>query len=365
MDPPRRPSAVSVGPRSPEHATMRRGAVIPRLAAVAAAVAVVATASLAPPPAARAQTLDDLDDAEEVVDDLGDRLDAATDAYESTWAAIEAAQVELDALIDRAEDLAAEVDRAYGMVEARARSAFMRGTSETFELVLGAESSTDAVERAALLELLQRRDLIRVDDALALQVSLDQVEAEVADRQADLEAQRDQLRADAQLLQERLEEAEAEASTIRTLVARQRRVDRGAQQGIYACIFDPGRYRFRDTWGAPRSGGRSHKGTDIFAVHGEPTYAITSGVIQRHSNGGLGGIGLYLRGDDGNVYYYAHLESIDPSATVGTRVVAGDLIARNGSTGNADSWAPHVHFELRPGGGTQINPYPWLAAACF
>jgi murein DD-endopeptidase MepM/ murein hydrolase activator NlpD len=158
--------------------------------------------------------------------------------------------------------------------------------------------------------------------------------------------------------------AESEAQVIRTLVSRQRRISRGDQDGIYACIFD-GAFRFRDTWGDPRSGGRSHRGTDVFAAMNHPVYAITSGVIQRHSRGGLGGIGLYLRGDDGNVYYYAHLNGIEPAAAVGNRVVPGELVARNGSSGNADRSAPHVHFELHPGGGAAINPYPWLAAACF
>jgi peptidoglycan LD-endopeptidase LytH len=97
----------------------------------------------------------------------------------------------------------------------------------------------------------------------------------------------------------------------------------------------------------------------------EPVYAFTDGVIQRHSSSPLGGIGLYLRGNDNNVYYYAHLNSIASTGAVGNRVEAGEHIAYNGATGNASASAPHVHFELHPGGGAAINPYPWLAAACF
>jgi murein DD-endopeptidase MepM/ murein hydrolase activator NlpD len=124
-------------------------------------------------------------------------------------------------------------------------------------------------------------------------------------------------------------------------------------------------FHFRDTWGAPRSGGRRHQGTDVFAPYGTPVYAFTDGVIQRHANSALGGISIYLRGDDGHVYFYAHLSSIDPSASVGTRVTRGQQVGRNGSTGTAPRNAPHVHFEVHPGGGSAINPYPWLAAACF
>jgi peptidoglycan LD-endopeptidase LytH len=144
-----------------------------------------------------------------------------------------------------------------------------------------------------------------------------------------------------------------------------RRIDRGPQQGVYSCIFAPGRSQFRDTWGAPRSGGRSHKGTDVFAVMGEPVLAFTDGSIARHTNGGLGGISVYLQGDDGNLYYYTHLQRIDANGAVGRRVQGGEVIAYNGDSGNARGGAPHVHFEVKPGGGASINPYPWLAVTCL
>ncbi|MFO7779983.1 MAG: peptidoglycan DD-metalloendopeptidase family protein [Nitriliruptoraceae bacterium] len=314
---------------------------------------------------ATAQTLDDLDDAEEVVDELADAQAAAIDRYEATWAEIERTRMELAELERSTEALAAEVAATTQALEQRARLAFMRGPMESFEVLFQAEAAQLAVERVGLLSALQRRDRIEVEQAAAGQVALEQSRELIRVQEAELLALQEVLEADAAVLQDELERANEEADAIRSLVARQRRIDRGAQQGIYACIFDRGATRFRDTWGAPRSGGRRHKGTDLFAPYRAPVYAITSGVVHRHSNSGLGGIGLYLRGDDGNLYYYAHLDSIDAGATVGTRVTAGELVGRNGYTGNASRSAPHVHFELHPGGGAAINPYPWLAAACF
>jgi peptidoglycan LD-endopeptidase LytH len=314
---------------------------------------------------AAAQTLDDLDAAEEVVDELTAARAASVDRYEAAWARIESTRVELAALELATERLAAEVAATTQALERRARLAFMRGPMESFEVLLQAEAAQVAVERVGLLSALQRRDRIEVEQAAAGQVALDQSRELIRVREVELLALQEVLEAEAEVLQEELERASEEAAGIRTLVARQRRIDRGAQQGIYACIFDRGATRFRDTWGAPRSGGRRHKGTDLFAAYRAPVYAITSGVVNRHSRSGLGGIGLYLRGDDGNVYYYAHLDSIDAGAGVGTRVTAGELVGRNGYTGNASRSAPHVHFELHPGGGAAINPYPWLAAACF
>ena len=118
---------------------------------------------------------------------------------------------------------------------------------------------------------------------------------------------------------------------------------------------------FRDTWGAPRSGGRKHKGTDIFAPKGTRVFAVTDGRV-RIRNGGLGGKAIWLYGSDGNAYYYAHLDSWKVSE--GTRVSQGDVIATVGNTGNARGGANHTHFELHPGGGSARNPYPTLAAIC-
>jgi murein DD-endopeptidase MepM/ murein hydrolase activator NlpD len=121
-------------------------------------------------------------------------------------------------------------------------------------------------------------------------------------------------------------------------------------------------FSFVDSWGAARSGGRAHKGVDIMNPLGNNVHAIVDGVISRQTNSSLGGISLYLRGDNGIEYYYAHLMRY--ASTVGQRVKAGELIAINGQTGNARFTAPHVHFEVHPGGGAAVNPYPYAKAAC-
>jgi murein DD-endopeptidase MepM/ murein hydrolase activator NlpD len=121
-------------------------------------------------------------------------------------------------------------------------------------------------------------------------------------------------------------------------------------------------YSFVDSWGAARSGGRAHKGTDIMNPMRNKVHAIVDGVVSRQSTSSLGGISLYLRGVDGNEYYYAHLDSY--ASRTGQRVKAGELIAYNGQTGNARYTAPHVHFEVHPGGGGAVNPYPYVKAAC-
>lgn len=119
---------------------------------------------------------------------------------------------------------------------------------------------------------------------------------------------------------------------------------------------------FANTWGAPRSGGRRHKGTDVMAPCGAPVIAVTNGTIQNLDSGGNGGTMLYLKASNGDVFFYAHLRGYSAGTSVGKRVSTGDLIAYNGNTGNARGGPCHIHFEWHPGGGAPANPYPLLAA---
>ena len=129
------------------------------------------------------------------------------------------------------------------------------------------------------------------------------------------------------------------------------------------CPFTPGRTQFGDTYGAPRSGGRLHRGVDMFAPRGEPIYAVESGTVSV-SDHGLGGKQITLGANSGRSYYYAHLE--DFAVSNGATVSQGDVIGYNGSSGNAEGTSPHLHFQIYPtSGGGVINPTPSVAAVCY
>jgi murein DD-endopeptidase MepM/ murein hydrolase activator NlpD len=119
-----------------------------------------------------------------------------------------------------------------------------------------------------------------------------------------------------------------------------------------------GPHSFSDDFGDPRSGGRSHQGIDILNPRGTPIVASVSGIVKFH-NSSLGGLSFYLSGDDGNTYFGTHLGSYAQDG----RVSAGTVVGYNGDSGNARG-TPHLHFEIHPGGGGAVNPYPTLVKYC-
>ncbi len=128
-----------------------------------------------------------------------------------------------------------------------------------------------------------------------------------------------------------------------------------------------GPHSFVDSFGAPRYAGgyHTHKGTDIMCARNTPIVAVVNGVISRTHpiDSGLGGISVWLKGDDGNSYYYAHLTSIQAGIKAGERVVAGQVIGFAGNTGDAAGGPVHLHFEIHPGGDAAVDPYLVLKGA--
>jgi peptidoglycan LD-endopeptidase LytH len=103
----------------------------------------------------------------------------------------------------------------------------------------------------------------------------------------------------------------------------------------------------RDTYGAPRSGGRTHEGIDISAPEGTPVLAAAKGILVGRDSSALGGLAVYIRdADERTVYFYGHLQRFAAGLKEGDLVRQGTVIAHVGHTGNASPDDPHLHFSV-------------------
>jgi len=116
---------------------------------------------------------------------------------------------------------------------------------------------------------------------------------------------------------------------------------------------------FVNDFGYVRPDGTAHAGVDLFAPRGTPVVAPVAGLVVRYPNPS-GGNAFELYGDDGIRYYGAHLDRYERDGYVG----AGAVIGYVGNTGDASTTSTHLHFEMHPGAGLTMSPYPSLYQAC-
>ncbi|WP_420717906.1 M23 family metallopeptidase [Streptomyces sp. H34-S4] len=99
-----------------------------------------------------------------------------------------------------------------------------------------------------------------------------------------------------------------------------------------------------------------HTGIDFPVGYGTSVMAATDGTVRSQFNSAYGNM-VILTAPDGTETWYCHLSSAKIRSG---KVKAGDVIAYSGDTGN--STGPHLHFEVRPGGGSPVDPQAWLRA---
>ena len=104
--------------------------------------------------------------------------------------------------------------------------------------------------------------------------------------------------------------------------------------------------RVPDTFNAMR-GGRTHRAIDFLAPRGTPVIAVADGQVYRLRSTGPGGLAVYATDSTRRwMFYYAHLDRFRDGLTEGTKLAQGDVIGFVGTTGNAPSDTPHLHFQL-------------------
>jgi hypothetical protein len=138
-----------------------------------------------------------------------------------------------------------------------------------------------------------------------------------------------------------------------------------------------GKVQYIDDFGDARAGG-VHQGNDLMAAKKSPAVAAEAGRVKYWTTSRAAGCMLYLYGDSGTTYFYIHLNNdltlrndnrgkcVNGTAyTVknGAKVAAGQQIAYVGDSGDANGGNSHLHFEVHPGGGKAVSPFPYLQKA--
>ncbi|MBO0826399.1 MAG: peptidoglycan DD-metalloendopeptidase family protein [Streptosporangiales bacterium] len=252
----------------------------------------------------------------------------------------------------------ARLTRLRAHLSQMAVAAYMSGQVDSTMVVLADTSSgpDQVVERLTTLSMMSNVDAAAMSAAKRETSRLAGQRTSLAGLRKQAKAEQNSLEAKKKKLNAALLAAARAAADRANGASRSARMTNGG-----ACpVGSP--YTVMNTFGASRGGGRAHQGDDLPAPKGTPIYAVENGTISRAYYNTLGGIALILRGRSGDSYYYAHQEV--NLVHTGQHVVAGQMIARVGMTGDAQGTIYHLHFERWPNGGSAVDPYQFLLALC-
>jgi murein DD-endopeptidase MepM/ murein hydrolase activator NlpD len=297
------------------------------------------------------------------IKDLQSEVKRAGEAYSKAYWALDKTQVELAQLDRELADTQAELDVASARLSERAAQMYRTGGADFLEILLTTQDFDSMLVRLEYVQRIGQQDADTIAAVERLRVDLDARRGELAAVKETQAAEAARLKKEAARIESELKAQQKKYDQLQAKLKAAIAAEKAktgtttAKAGPNGMVFPVrGPNYYNDTWGAARSGGRTHKGTDIMAANGVPCVAVLSGTVRAKQNS-LGGKTIWLTADNGWAFYYAHLSSY---AVTSGRVKAGQVIGYVGSTGNASASAPHLHFEIHPNGGAAVNPYPYL-----
>jgi murein DD-endopeptidase MepM/ murein hydrolase activator NlpD len=337
-------------------------------------------------PAVSQVSRDELDEARRARDEASARLDEVVAEYDEVYHQLSEVTYRIGQFEERVTSYQKDISELKALVQEQAIAAYKAGNVNGVGVIFGPSNLTELITGREFLERAAQNEISLLDRLTSVRNGLETTQDRLREDQASLQdlereqseyvAEFDALFAAINTEYEELRDEFAEQERVRAEQERLRRLTElarleGAAAGAsatqtagFVCLFNQP-FRFVNDWGHSRSGGRTHKGTDVVAAYGQPVKAVASGtILQRNSD--LGGISVWLDADNGTSYYYAHLSGYAEGISDGSRVSGGQVIAYNGDSGNAQGGVPHVHFQIHPGGrgNPPVNPYPTLVEHC-
>ncbi|MFF5996781.1 peptidoglycan DD-metalloendopeptidase family protein [Lysinibacillus sp. KU-BSD001] len=332
----------------------------------------------------------------EQIQTLNAEINKTNKSIEQVVADINQANQEIAELEKDIAELQRKIDERNALLEERARAIQVGGTVSYLDVLLGANSFVDFIDRFSAVSTLidadrqimrdQKNDQEALEEQkVALenkkkqleenQAKLESLKASLNSQKAEknklvdaLEAEQAKLKNEKALLEEEYSEAlelskDVEAQIRKEQarlaeIARQQEANKNNGGGVSGntpavsagtwTTPTTGRLTSPFGWRNIGYGNEFHYGVDIANSTGTPIVAAADGVVSYASKlSSYGNVIMITHSIDGQIWttVYAHLNSF--SVSVGDSVSKGQVIAGMGSTGR--STGPHLHFEMHTG----------------
>lgn len=306
-------------------------------------------------------------------EDLSSDLESLAGSIEQQQSEIDEIQESIDAKQAEIDETMADIEKTKKDIEdrkeglnTRLRTMYKNGSVGYLDIILGSGSLSELISNVEMVKKIYKNDqdtLVTLkkqhDELEKREKELKEQQAELDEQRASAESKQNSLESDKAVLQDRLDELDAEAERLSSTIS-------GSQDSnkVYSgetFVWPTTSYNIT-SWFGPRDdvgsvgGSSNHGAIDIGVASGSPVYAAASGkvIISQWYYGY--GYAVVIDHGSGLSTLYGHNSSLKVSA--GQTVSKGQVIAASGNTGI--STGPHLHFEVRIW-GTRVDPMNYFS----
>ena len=333
---------------------------------------------------------------------LTEQLSGIVEDMEKAQEKLTAKQSEIETA--EAELVNAKVDEnnQYDSMKKRIKFMYENGNTQLIEILIESESIGDFLNKAEYISQISNYDRDMLNQFQAIVKDVEEKEAALQTEYSELEVLQNELISKQEEVQIMLDNTNVEladleqqigenASTLKALIAQAEEEKRKQEEAAAAAAAAqkpaqstnsnsnsggstyvppsssntvvgngkfvnpcPGAY-VSSTFGYRDFDGAFHKGLDLAASEGTPTYAAASGTVVIAGWSNSAGNWVVINHGNGLVTKYMHHSALCVSA--GQTVSAGQQIGYVGNTG--DSFGAHLHFQVELN-GSAVNPQNYL-----